>query len=283
MANSDLESQHAFYVSIIIGDKKRKFFYIVFGAILVLLTAIGGGTNMQLGQLMWIQYPEYPGGAPAYFADHSSDWYEVWGTGSDAFANVMADSLLLYRCYIIYGSNIWVAGFPFLVLLASTAMVIITIVQSTIPESTLFFGLPINFAIAWISLTMGFNIIVTSLICYRLLSFNKASCKTLPPELANSYTSISAMLIESAAPFMISGIVYVVAFAVESPYQQIFAGIWGVMVAFSPQLIITRVAMGIAWNKNAVDRVTTSLAFKADTSGVLATSVGSNDAIQTIA
>ncbi|KAK0434481.1 hypothetical protein EV421DRAFT_2062414 [Armillaria borealis] len=299
MANFDLESQRAFYASIIvgslvfgaqiclyvqsfvyllkIGDKKRRNFYIVFGAILVLLTAIGGGTNIQLGQFMWIQYPDYPGGAPAYFADHSSDWYEVWGTGCDAFANIMADGLLLYRCYIIYSSNIWVVAFPLLVLLASTAMVIITIVQSAIPESTLFFGLPVNFAIAWISLTVGFNVIVTSLICYRLLSFNIASRKTLPPELANSYTSISAMMLESAAPFTISGIVYVVTFAVESPSQQVFAGIWGVMVALSPQLIITRVAMGIAWNKDAVDRVTASLAFKVDTSGVLSSSAASND------
>ncbi len=78
-----------------ITNKKRRYFYIVFGAILVFLSAVGGGTNIQLGQLMWIQYPDYPGGAPAYFADHSSDWYEVWGTGSISFANIMGDILLV--------------------------------------------------------------------------------------------------------------------------------------------------------------------------------------------
>ncbi|KAG7443415.1 uncharacterized protein BT62DRAFT_935031 [Guyanagaster necrorhizus] len=255
--------------------KKWRCFYILFGAILVVLTAVGGGTNMQLGQLMWIQYPDYPGGAPAYFADHSSDWYEIWGTASVSFANIMGDGLLLYRCYIIYNSNIWVVGFPFLVLLASTAMIIITIVQSAVPESTLFFGLPINFAIAWICLTVGFNVIVTALICYRLLSFHKASRETLPSELTNTYTGISAMMLESAAPFTISGIVYVIAFAVKSPSQQVFAGIWGVMVALSPQLIITRVAMGIAWNKDMVDRFSDS--FRVNSSRTFSSAAASND------
>ncbi len=110
-------------------------------------------------------------------------------------------------------------------------MVIITIFQSAVPaESTRFFGLPINFAIAWISLTVGFNVIVTAIICYRLLSFSRVSRETLPSELTNTYTSISAMMLESAAPFTISGIVYVIAFAVESPSQQVFSGIWGAMV-----------------------------------------------------
>ncbi|KAK0471097.1 hypothetical protein IW261DRAFT_1513054 [Armillaria novae-zelandiae] len=289
MANSDLETQRAIYVSIIVGslvfgvqiclyvqsfvyllkipDKKRKFFYILFGAILLVLSAVGGGTNMQLGQLMWIQYPDYPGGAPAYFADHSSDWYEVWGTGCVSFANIMGDGLLLYRCYIFYNSHVWVVSFPFFILLASAAMVVITIVQSAVPQTTLFSGLPIHFAIAWISLTVGFNVIVTTLICYRLLSFYRAIHKTLPSEMTNTYTSISAMMLESAAPFTISGIVYVIAFAIKSPTQQVFAGIWGVMVSLSPQFIITRVAMGIAWNKDTVGRFTDTLAFRVDTSG----------------
>lgn len=45
----------------------------------------------------------------------------------------------------------------------------------------------------------------------------------------------------------------------------------------SPQLIITRVAMGMAWNKDAVDRFTASLAFRVDTSGSISSAVASND------
>ncbi|KAG7443430.1 uncharacterized protein BT62DRAFT_935046 [Guyanagaster necrorhizus] len=300
MANSDLEMQRAIYVSIIVGSivfgaqiclyvqsfvyllknpvKKWRNFYILFGAIFVVLTTVGGGTNMQLGQLIWIQHPDYPGGAPAYFADHSSDWYEIWGTASVSFANIMGDGLLLYRCYIIYNSNIWMVGFPFLVLLASTAMIVITIVQSAVPESTHFFGLPINFAIAWICLTVGFNVIVTALICYRLLSFHKVSRETLPSELTNTYTSISAMMLESAAPFTISGIVYVIAFAVKRPSQQVFAGIsghGGNLQALPPQLIITRIAMGMTWNKDMVDRFSDS--FRVNTSGTFSSAVASNE------
>jgi hypothetical protein len=58
----------------------------------------------------------------------------------------------------------------------------------------------------WISLSVGLNIVVTSMICFRLLRMRAALHEVLAPKVARVYTNITAMLIESAAPISILGI-----------------------------------------------------------------------------
>ena len=73
---------------------------------------------------------------------------------------------------------------------------------------------------------MSLNVIVTSMICFRLLRMRALAREVLTPETSKMYTSIAAMLIESAAPFTILGIVVVVIGAQEKPLTWGFAYIW---------------------------------------------------------
>ncbi len=160
---------------------------------------------------------------------------------------------------------------------------IITIVESALPNSFLLHGKPANFGVPWVALSVSLNVLVTTLICVRLLRMRAIMRKVLAPELSRTYTSIAAMLIESAAPFSVIGIGLVVTEAQGGPLAIAFSYVWGIFCvecalsssthrgalsfwpffqqSLSPQMIILRVAMGHGLLKETVEQISTGIAF----------------------
>lgn len=71
------------------------------------------------------------------------------------------------------------------------------------------------------------NIIVTLLICGRILALRNRVRAVLGVEHAKTYTNIVSIMVESAAPFTILGIAYVVSYARNSPTSFAFVQVWG--------------------------------------------------------
>jgi hypothetical protein len=94
---------------------------------------------------------------------------------------------------------------------------------STLPNVpvSLQYGMP------WVSLSVGLNIIVTSMICFRILRMRallrQVNC---PATLSKMYTNVAAMLIESAAPFTILGIGLLVTMVNDGPLIYGFGYVW---------------------------------------------------------
>ena len=109
----------------------------------------------------------------------------------------------------------------------TAVLVIITIVESALPNSFLLNGKPANFGVPWVSLSVSLNLLVTTLICVRLLRMRSLTREVLSPELSSTYTSVAAMLIESAAPFTALGIGLVVTEAQGGPLSIAFSYVWG--------------------------------------------------------
>ena len=150
---------------------------------------------------------------------------------------------------MIWGSRWYIVILPTLIYLASSGeyffsgsthdlardahssrtavLVIITIVESALPNSFLLNGKPANFGVPWVSLSVSLNVLVTTLICVRLLRMRSITREVLAPELSSTYTSIAAMLIESAAPFTALGIGLVVTEAQGGPLSIAFSYVWG--------------------------------------------------------
>jgi len=254
-------------------DRKGDRFYIAYGAIILVLITFATSANAVYGQLMWIEHRDYPGGPAAYFMENASIWVQTLGSAADVTGNVMGDALLLYRCYIIFGSKLWVIIGPTLIFVLSTVMAIITVVMSGLPNANLFRGAPVNFGIIWISATVGFNVIVTVMISARLLMARKSLQAVGGPEFCSVYTGAVAILVESSAPFSILGIIFVILFAKSMPEEFFFSNVWGSFCTLSPQIIILRVSMGAAWNKDTVSQITTHMAF-AESEYTTSTTVG---------
>lgn len=69
----------------------------------------------------------------------------------------------------------------------------------------------VSFGTAYWSLSISLNIIITVLICYRLLAARKIIREAMQGHDDGVYTSISAMLIESATLYSVWGLMFLIA------------------------------------------------------------------------
>jgi hypothetical protein len=204
---------------------------------------------------MWIVHRDVPGGPEAYLAATTSAWWNVFGTAAIITADIMGNALLMYRCYVLVPK--WVIILPALLFLASSALAIITTVESGLPNANLFSGLSQILGVAWVSLSVSFNGLVTSLICGRILASYLALKRMGLSSHARERWGLVAILIESSLPFSVFGVIFASFFSLpatnpNSQWASTMADTWGGIVGISPQLIILRVAMGNAWIKNSV-------------------------------
>ncbi|KAJ7080456.1 hypothetical protein C8R44DRAFT_722746 [Mycena epipterygia] len=249
----------AYFLSTSTKADKSKYLYIAYSGTLLILITIAMSCNLFFGQMMWIEHRDVDGGPVAFFAENIAAWYNTFGTAADVTANVLGDGLMLYRCYVFWGStSMWAVLFPALLFLASTSMGIVMTIQSGIPGGDLFHGTAVNFVIPWLVLTITFNVLITSMIAIRLFAVRRRISSVLGKERAGVYTGVIAILVESALPFTLLGIGYLVTFIRNDPEELAFADIWGCFVSLSPQAIILRVAMGSGWSKNTLTQYGTN-------------------------
>ncbi|KAF8877557.1 hypothetical protein CPB84DRAFT_1879768 [Gymnopilus junonius] len=189
----------------------------------------------------------------------------------------MGDALLMYRCFVLLSNNIWIIILPAMLFITSSILAILTVVESVLPDASVFSGLSQSLGVPWVSLSVAFNVLVTSLICGRiLLSYLALKRMGLAPNARERWGMIG-ILIESSLPFSIFGIVLAAFYGLpvtnqNSQVVSALADTWGGIVGISPQLIILRVAMGNAWTKNNVSSAaiqSTAMQFKNSTTRVM--------------
>jgi hypothetical protein len=103
---------------------------------------------------------------------------------------------------------------------------VITLVEYALPGTSLLTGEPLHLVVPWVTLSVSLNVVVTSMICFRLLRMRALMREVLSPEMSRMYTSIAAMLIESAAPFSVLGIGLVITAALKTLLVPAFGYVW---------------------------------------------------------
>ncbi|KAF5334555.1 hypothetical protein D9758_015772 [Tetrapyrgos nigripes] len=231
-------------------------FYIAYGWVSLFFTTIAILTNPLFGQEMWIEHRNDDGGPLAYFATNISSWYNTLGSAAALIPVFMADALLAYRCYMIWGSKKWMAGILGLIYIGLVVTAIINTTLGALPGSNVFKGKAQQFGTAWLSITIGFNIIATGLIITRISMMKRLTAR-VNPEMATPYSHIMAILVESALPYTLIGIGVLATSELGDDTVLGWAIPWGVFAALSPQMIILRVALGKGWTKEKVSMVST--------------------------
>ncbi|KAJ7151471.1 hypothetical protein C8R46DRAFT_1349506 [Mycena filopes] len=235
--------------------RRESFFYIFYSSTMLILWTIASSCNAYFGEQIWISHRDVPGGPAAYLNANLSASYNTLGTVTGICMNFLADGLLLYRAYVIWGSSFKIIALPVVLYFGAMSMAILLIYESAIPGASFFDGDSVSFGVPYFWMTISLNIITTALICGRLLAVRNRVRAILGEQYCQTYTGVVAVLLESALPFTALGIVYVISYARNSPYSFAFLQIWADFCAISPQLIILRVAMGKAWSKNTVASV----------------------------
>jgi len=86
----------------------------------------------------------------------------------------------------------------------------------------------IDLGVAWASLSVSVNIIVTALVVYQLTRIRKQLGSVLPPDALRTYTGLTAIIVESAMPFSIIGIVFAVTYGKQMDVGPAFLLVWTV-------------------------------------------------------
>lgn len=112
----------------------------------------------------------------------------------------------------------------------SSGMALTSLVQSALPNSSFFTKQSVKFAVPWLVLTCGLNALLTGLITGRILTLARRAKGILPREMTDLYSGMVAILIESALPFTILGIIFAILLGRGLPEDIALAVIWGTFV-----------------------------------------------------
>jgi hypothetical protein len=160
----------------------------------------------------------------------------------------------LYRVFLVYSSRFAVVAVPlvayiiafgkfhcmipllhiYITLKYVLVLAVIQVVVSGEPNGN-FFGIQtIKIGVSYYAISICMNIVLTVLICARLLQASKNIAGVLEGGAATPYTNAVAILVESAAFYSASGIMFLIPYAMQLQVGILFGQIWTKMsVSFS--------------------------------------------------
>ncbi|KAJ6594685.1 hypothetical protein B0H19DRAFT_1096454 [Mycena capillaripes] len=146
--------------------------------------------------------------------------------------NVIADGLVIYRCYSVWNRNIYVIIVP----------IILLVVTSVFGWDIL---LPLD---PFFALSLATNILVTTLTAGRIWWICRRARAYLKTDAQRRYVSSISILIESGVIYSVSVLTYLIlgaipsASIVQEPVMEMLAQVVGIV----PTLIIVRVGLGVS-------------------------------------
>ncbi|KAI0826994.1 hypothetical protein BC628DRAFT_1409829 [Trametes gibbosa] len=232
-------------------------FLVVFSTVLLVLNTIYWTTQTYFGQQMWVKHADYPGGMDAYLADNVAVWYQTWGSAAVDISNLMADALMMYRLYVIW-DNKAIVIFPAMIWLGALASALGSLYESGRPNGNYFAGIATKFGTSYNATTLSFNVIVTCLISGRIIYIGRRL--GVRDEGTQTFTGAAAIIIESALPFTLGSLIYVITYGIGSDIAVAFS-CYAMFTAISPQLIALRVLSRRAWRKDSTSAFMTTINF----------------------
>ncbi|KAK7688206.1 hypothetical protein QCA50_008576 [Cerrena zonata] len=231
--------------------RKGNWRWLAYITLLFALGTLNIAFNMHLEEVEWIDERNFPGGPLAHLFASQTGALNVAG---DVLANLVptfADSLLVYRVYVIWGTW-YMALVPSIALLATLALGILSSIQTAQPDASLWSDGVLNFSVPFFSLSMALNIFLTLLLILRLLYMRHKIQSTVGVQYGRTYTNIATMVLESALPNALVSVVFVVLYAIHNPAANLLLPLQVQTNCFSPVLIILRVVRGRAWTAETV-------------------------------
>ncbi|KAJ7160006.1 hypothetical protein C8R43DRAFT_881741 [Mycena crocata] len=231
--------------------------WVAYVSLMFTLASIGFGGNAKFNELTYIDNRNIPGGPNAYTVEFYSIPVNMMEFCAYVVMSWLADGLVLWRFTMIWGYNYWLAIFPGMMFLGSVASSI-ALVKAIISGSDTFWAeKSVQLGIAYWSLSISLNIILTTSIACRIWLVRRSIHKSLGAQHTKQYFTIAAMLVESAALYAIWGLAFLVCYARNTPMQNILLPPLGQVQGIAPVLILFRVAQGRAWSQTTAATATT--------------------------
>ncbi|OSD05325.1 hypothetical protein PYCCODRAFT_1465244 [Trametes coccinea BRFM310] len=224
-------------------------------------------------QMIYIENRNYPGGPWDYFIQTQDQPLNIIFYSTFFAATFLCDMLMLWRNWIIWSacSPIKTVAYlvnlaPVVMLAASFGMGILWIFQSSHAGFSLYSKQARTYGIAYCTLSLGLNVVLTVLIIMRLLLYRRSLLKYLPAVHSQHYVSLCSMIVESAALYSAFAVTFLVSYAIKAPINALWLAFASAAQPIATYLIIYRVADGKAWTQETVSAQTThSVVFRLQT------------------
>ncbi|KAJ2925020.1 hypothetical protein H1R20_g12085, partial [Candolleomyces eurysporus] len=236
--------------------KAKKFPYLqqLYITTIFLLALVTITCNIRHNQLSWIDNRNYPGGPLGFILEQQPNVVNTVGNSAGLILAFMVDSLLIYRCYVVWNSNYYVIILPILTLIASTVMACFQTIAASEPMGSLWAERAVLYGLPYFCLSMSVNMLVTAIIITRLLLARRSIQSVMGKDHGKEYTGVAAMLIESALPPALVSAVLIALYAQANTAQILFFPLLPQVQAMAPQLIFIRVMRGRGWSKDTMSR-----------------------------
>ncbi|KAJ7622539.1 hypothetical protein FB45DRAFT_838605 [Roridomyces roridus] len=242
------------------SNYRRSVFFLVYISLEFLFATLFQGSIAKFVQLAFIEQRDFPGGPAIFEADEFSIPVDKIGNVAFVLTNWFSDALVVWRCMVIYtncGVSLYIVmALPCLMFAASVGLGIMWLIQicTTSP-----FGIfvTINWTIPYFSLSLSTNILVTIAIVIRLFVYRRRVAKVFGQNHGSQYTSVAAMLVESAFLYSAFSILFLVPFGMINPLANVFLQALSQIQTISTLLIVFRTAQGKIWTANTQRDVAT--------------------------
>ncbi|KAF9460683.1 hypothetical protein BDZ94DRAFT_891099 [Collybia nuda] len=189
-------------------------------------------------------------GPTAYFTE-TSNWVNVMKLITFIAQTFMADSILLYRCWIIYNRRWKVVIIPILMWLAETVCGAIAVsIETTLGNSSILTRTLAPFIISMLTLTLSTNILVTSLMVFRIrliqININQLMMDGARAPTSPTIRNVLLILIESGAVYTAAILMLLCTYIIAHNASYLISDCLVQIIGIVFNLILIRVARGTA-------------------------------------
>ncbi|TFK40038.1 hypothetical protein BDQ12DRAFT_721516 [Crucibulum laeve] len=167
----------------------------------------------------------------------------------------------LYRTNVVWGGRLGVIIVPVMMYIATLGLGGAFVVLSSQPGITLNGTSMTCWATAFYSLSISLTMLSTLLIATKLLLHQRRNRALLDPH-DNRYSAIVAIFVESAALYTIFGIMFIICFSKDTPLQYPASSLFNIATGIAPNLIVLRMALGVAYTNDSTLDTTMSIRFR---------------------
>ncbi|KAF5381650.1 hypothetical protein D9615_005470 [Tricholomella constricta] len=223
------------------GQRVKKMMLSI-AILMFVLATMQVGVNYARIIKAFVIFKDEPGGPGAFF-DHLAEFTQLFGSTLYIAQTIVGDSVVVLRCYLVFGKNFSIVAFPILLLLGSTVtgVGIEYTFAKIIPEADIFVVQLSQWFVAFLSLTLATNIICTSLVAYRIWSINRRVISFS----GHSLRPIMFLVIESGAIYSVTLITLLILYEVESWFQYVLIDAVSPIVGLVFSMIIVRIGLGL--------------------------------------
>ncbi|KAK0464823.1 hypothetical protein IW261DRAFT_1613476 [Armillaria novae-zelandiae] len=159
---------------------------------------------------------------------------------TDPICTLLSDSLIIWRCWIVWGQRWVIVLLPILLLVSGTVCKCIATYQQVTNPS----NYPVGYLSLYSSFALASTLLCTLLIIFRIVTIVRAGAGAGGG--IKAYYHVIEVLIESSAIYSLSLILYVAFTTRESVLLHYFDALSAIAKGIAPTLLIGRVAAGHA-------------------------------------